>query len=173
MSTPAAVLDVEITRKFPEFSANGDVENALVLFRLHGRPLGWGATSVIGGQPDGAALIRQLLEQHAWSCALPLAERALQTGTPPKILDLNGLLQSPPHDSATGPLVTVAVCNTSPASRLEACLDALMQLNYRPLDIIVIDASDDRVRVERLVRERYPDVRYASAPGAGASRRCA
>lgn len=173
MSTPAAVLDIEITTKFPESSANGDADSALVLFRLHGRPLGWGATSVIGGRPDGAALIRQLLEQHAWSCALPLAERALQGGTPPKTLDLNGLLQAPPHVSTTGPLVTVAVCNTSPASRLASCLDSLMRLEYAPLDRVVIDASDDRGRVERLLRERYPDVRYSSAPGAGASRRCA
>jgi Glycosyl transferase family 2 len=173
MSTPAAVLDFEITKKFLEFSAYGDADSALVLFRLHGRPLGWGATSVIGGQPDAAALIRQLLEQHAWSCALPLAERALQGGTPPKTLDLNGLLQAPPHGSTTGPLVTIGVCNTSSASRLEACLDSLMRLDYAPLDIVVIDASDDRVRVERLLRERYPDVRYTNAPGAGASRRCA
>lgn len=173
MSTPAAILDIEITRTFPEFSARGDVDRALVLFRVHGRPLGWGAASVIGGQPDGPALVRQLLEQHAWSCALPLAERALQNGTPPKTLDLNGLLQSPPQFATTGPLVTVAVCNSVPASRLDACLESLMRLKYSPLDLVVIDASDDHAGVERLVSERYPQMRYLSAAGAAASRRCA
>src|SRR5262245_14463213 len=99
MSTYATVLDFEITRRFPDLNSLGDVDNALVLFRLHGRPLGWGAASVVGGRVDGAALVRQLLEQHAWSCALALTERALQNGAPPKTLDLTGMLQSLPQDS--------------------------------------------------------------------------
>src|SRR4029450_11544698 len=144
LSTSAAVLDLEVTRRFPELNALGDADNALVLFRLHGRPLGWGAASVVGGRVDRAALIRQFLEQHAWSCALALTERALQNGAPPKTLDLTGMLQSPPQDSDSGSLVTVAVCNTAPASRLDACLEALQRLNYSPVDVVVIDASDDR-----------------------------
>lgn len=172
-STSAAVLDIEITRVFPELNSLGDADNALVLFRLHGRPLGWGAASVNGGRVDGAALVRQLLEQHAWSCALALTERALQNGAPPKTLDLTGMLQSPPQEPNSGPLVTVAVCNTAPASRLEACLESLRRLDYAPLDVVVIDTSDDRKRVERLVAERFPHMRYRSASGADAARRCA
>jgi len=173
MSTSAAVLDIEITRRLPELNSLGDADNALVLFRLHGRPLGWGAASVDGGRVDGAALIRQLLEQHAWSCALALTERALQNGAPPKTLDLTGMLQSPPQESRSGPLATVAVCNTGPASRLEACLESLQRLDYSPLDVVVIDASDDRRRVERLVGERFPQMRYRSASGGDAAPRCA
>src|SRR5262245_19008297 len=149
MATSAAVLDLEITRRFPDLNALGEADNALVLFRLHGRPLGWGAASVVGGQVDRAALIRQFLEQHAWSCALALTERALQNGAPPKTLDLTGMLQSPPQDSNSGPLVTVAVCNTVPASCLDASLESLQHLDYAPIDVVVIDASDDRKRVER------------------------
>ena len=173
MSTSAAVLDIEITRRFPDLNALGDADTALVLFRLHGRPLGWGAASVVGGRVDGAALIRQLLEQHAWSCALALTERALQNGAPPKTLDLTGMLQSPPQDSSGGPLVTVAVCSTTPASRLEACLESLRRLDYAPVDVVVIDASDDRPRVERLVCERFPQMRYRGAPDVSAAPRCA
>ena len=42
MRTPTAVLDLEISGKFTELNDIGDFEGALVLFRLHGRPLGWG-----------------------------------------------------------------------------------------------------------------------------------
>jgi hypothetical protein len=122
-STSAVVLDIDITRTVSELNTLGDADTALVLFRLHGRPLGWGAASVVDGRVDRAALIRQLLEQHAWSCALALTERALQNGAPPKTLDLTGMLQSPPQDSSSGPLVTVAVCNTTPAARLESSLE--------------------------------------------------
>jgi hypothetical protein len=97
----------------------------------------------------------------------------LQNGAPPKTLDLTGMLQSPPQDSSSGPLVTVAVCNTTPAARLESSLESLQRLDYSPLDIVVIDASDDRARVERLVSERFPQMRYRGAPGADAAPRCA
>jgi hypothetical protein len=169
MPTSAAVLDIEITRRFPDLSSLGDADNALVLFRLHGRPLGWGAASVVGGRVEAAALVRQLLEQHAWSCALALSERALQNGAPPKTLDLTGLLQSPPQDPNSGPLVTVAVCNTTPASRLDTCLESLTHLDYAPIDVVIVDASDDRTRVERLVSERFPQMRYRAVSGTGAA----
>src|SRR5262245_61483025 len=167
-TTSAAVLDIEITRTFPEFNALGDVDSALVLFRLHGRPLGWGAAAVTGGRLDTPALIRQLLDQHAWSCALALTERALQSGAPPRTLDLTGMLHSAPQESTSGPLVTVAVCTTTQADRLDACLESLQRLDYTSLDLVVIDASDDRKRVERLVKDRFPGVRYTSASGADA-----
>jgi glycosyl transferase family 2 len=173
MSTSAAVLDFEITRAFPDSTDVGDVDSALALFRLHGRPLGWGAAPVSDGGVDVSTLLRQLLEQHAWSCALVLAERALQSGAPPRTLDLTGVLQATAQEPNSGPLVTVAVCNTTPANRLEPCLDSLQRLDYLPLDIVVVDGSDDRTGVERLVRERYPLVRYSAATDAGTTLRCA
>jgi glycosyltransferase involved in cell wall biosynthesis len=171
MRTPTAVLDLEISGKFTELNDIGDFVGALVLFRLHGRPLGWGAAPVTEGRPDRAALVRQLLEQHAWSCALPLAERAVCSGIPPRAIDVGSMLLSQPPALRSGPLVTVAVCSRTPASQLSPCLDSLLALDYTPLDIVLIDASDDRARVEALVRDHYPTIRYCDAPGAGAAPR--
>ena len=61
MRTPTAVLDLEIGGKFTELNDIGDFVGALVLFRLHGRPLGWGAAPVTEGRLDRGALVRQLL----------------------------------------------------------------------------------------------------------------
>jgi hypothetical protein len=36
---------------------------------------------------------------------------------------------------------------------------------------VLIDASDDRTRVEALIRDHYPTIRYSTAPGAGAAPR--
>jgi glycosyltransferase involved in cell wall biosynthesis len=86
--------------------------------------------------------------------------------------DLTALLQAPPPAASSGPLVTVAVRSGTAANRLQPCLDSLLRLDYRPLDLVLIDASDDRKQVEALVRDRYPQIRYTSAPGLGmASRR--
>ena len=74
--------------------------------------------------------------------------------------------------SVSGPLVTVAVRSRTDASRLQPCLDSLLRLDYPSLDLVLVDASEDRKHVEALVRERYPRIRYTSAPGLGmASRR--
>ncbi len=171
MRTPTAVLDLEISGKFTELNDIGDFSGALVLFRLHGRPLGWGAAPVTDGRLDRAALVRQLLEQHAWSCALPLAEKAVHSGIAPRAIDVGSMLLSPPTGTSGGPLVTVAVCSRTPAAQLQPCLDSLIALNYAPLDLVLIDASDDRKRVEALVRDQYPAIRYSSAPGVGAAPR--
>jgi hypothetical protein len=171
MSAGTAVVDFEITRKLSE-SALPEGSSALVLFRLQGRPLGWGVGRVVDGHLDRATLIRQFLQQHVWTCALPLAERAVQSGRLPRMLDATALLQSPPPAPASGPLVTVAVRSRTAAGRLQPCLDSLLHLDYPALDLVLIDASDDRRQVEALVRDRYPQVRYSSAPGLGmASRR--
>jgi glycosyltransferase involved in cell wall biosynthesis len=171
MRTPTAVLDLEISGKFTELADIGDFVGALVLFRLHGRPLGWGAAPVTDGRPDRGALVRQLLEQHAWSCALPLAERAVMSGIPPRAIDVASMLMSQPPVLPGGPLVTVAVSSRTPASQLQPCLDSLLALDYAPLDLVLVDTSDDRARVEALLRDNYPTIRYSSAPGAGAASR--
>jgi glycosyltransferase involved in cell wall biosynthesis len=171
MRTQTAILDLEISGKFTELNDIGDFVGALVLFRLHGRPLGWGAAPVTDGRLDRGALVRQLLEQHAWSCALPLAERAVLGGIPPRTIDVGSMLMSQPPALPVGPLVTVAVCSRTPASQLQPCLDSLLALDYTPLDLVLVDASDDRALVEALLRDHYPTIRYSSAPGAGAAPR--
>jgi glycosyltransferase involved in cell wall biosynthesis len=171
MRTPTAVLDLEISGKFTELNDIGDFVGALVLFRLHGRPLGWGAAPVTDGRLDRGALVRQLLEQHAWSCALPLAEKAVLCGIPPRAIDVGSMLLSQPPALPDGPLVTVAVCSRTPASHLKPCLDSLIALDYALLDLVIVDASDDRARVEALIRDHYPAIRYSAAPGAGAAPR--
>lgn len=170
MRTPTAVLDLEISGTFTELSDIGDFAGALVLFRLHGRPLGWGAAPVTDGRLDRGALVRQLLEQHAWSCALPLAEKAVLSGVPPRAIDVGSMLVSQPAALPGGPLVTVAVCSRTPAAQLQPCLDSLIALDYTPLDLVVIDASSDRACVEALVRDHYPAIRYSAAPAGSLSR---
>jgi len=168
MRTPTAVLDLEISGKFTELNDIGDFVGALVLFRLHGRPLGWGAAPVTDGRLDQGALVRQLLEQHAWSCALPLAEKAVLSGVPPRAIDVGSMLLSQPPALPRGPLVTVAVCSRTPASQLGPCLDSLIALDYAPVDLVLVDASDDRAQVEALIRDHYPTIRYCAAPSTGA-----
>ena len=171
MRTPTAVLDLEISGKFTELNDIGDFAGALVLFRLHGRPLGWGAAPVTDGRLDRGALVRQLLEQHAWSCALPLAEKAVLSGIA-AARHRRGL------DAALAagwcfPAVRWSRWPCAAAHRRRSCSRASIRslaLDYAPLDLVLIDASDDRARVEALIRDHYPTIRYSRRP-ASARRR--
>jgi len=167
---PTRVLDVEITRKLTDLVVQ-DCHSALVLFRLHGRPLGWGTSRVTDGRLDVPGLARQFVQEQAWCCALPLAERAVHGSRAPRTLDATSLLASPPQRLSSGPLVTVAVRSRTRASGLRPCLDSLLRLDYSSLDLVLIDASDDCRQVEALVRDQYPRIRYSHARGLGTSSR--
>ena len=125
------------------------------------------------GRLDRGALVRQLLEQHAWSCALPLAEKAVVTGVPPRAIDVGSMLLSQPAALPGGPLVTVAVCNRSSAAELQPCLDSLLSLDYTPLDLAG-HRCVGRSRAGRGARSRsVPDHSLCTAPGITAVSRLA
>jgi hypothetical protein len=63
MATVTRVVDLEITRKSPGLDV-ADADSALVLFRLHGRPLGWGASAAVDGRLNVRALLRQLVHEQ-------------------------------------------------------------------------------------------------------------
>ena len=58
------------------------------------------------------------------------------------------------------PTITVAVCTRDRANDLVATLDALSQLQYADLELLVVDNDPKTDQTERLVRERYPEMRY-------------
>jgi glycosyltransferase involved in cell wall biosynthesis len=59
------------------------------------------------------------------------------------------------------PLVTVAVCTRDRTASLSRCLDSILKLDYPLLDILVIDNAPSSCTTQKLVRDNYPQVRYA------------
>jgi glycosyltransferase involved in cell wall biosynthesis len=95
----------------------------------------------------------------------------VQTSHAVRGLDTASLLYSPPLIHPTGPLVTVAVRSRLRANRLQPCLDSLLRLEYAPLDLVLIDGSDDCGQVQSMVRDCYPRIRYSRARGLGPTTR--
>jgi GT2 family glycosyltransferase len=62
--------------------------------------------------------------------------------------------------------VTVAVCTRNRPDDLALCLDALVELDYPALDLLVVDNAPSDDRTEQVVR-RYPQVRYVKEPRPG------
>ena len=55
---------------------------------------------------------------------------------------------------------TVAICTRDRAHLLSATLDSLLRQTYRNKEILVVDNAPGDDSAERLVRGRYPSVRY-------------
>ena len=137
-----------------------------VLVRVHDEPLG-----MICPPPSGctAAELRRLavrtlepaIARHLLGDRLGLQPAALD--------DLVSIAASCPRRSiAPRSRVTVAVCTRDRATRLAACLDALVAVDYPPalLDIVVVDNAPTGTSTRDLVA-RYPGVRYACEPRPG------
>lgn len=162
LSDPASVNYVSIA------DANCDeLRQALVLVRLHTRPLATIVAETVGGLVD------------AKSCALAAraALRVAPEGIPlPPRLDRQPLLTASPSASpqtpedgrqgktagVSDPAITVVVATRERPKSLAACLDSLARLDYSNYEVVVIDNAPVMDDTAELVRQRAKlNVRYA------------
>jgi GT2 family glycosyltransferase len=161
------VCDLELSAPRLEITGAPHGE-AVVLVRLHGRPLAVVRAPVRGGVIDRDTVIREFLERHATAAVPLVAQRAILEGQPPAELDIEALFDRPAAaGSVPLPSVTVAVCTRDRPDNLRRCLDALEALDYPRLDLLVIDNAASSSASEQLVRERHPRVRYIREPRPG------
>src|SRR5690349_1396643 len=162
MTKPTAVVDLELTQLLTSpanLESTGDTGDAAVLCRVHGRPLGIVHATVADSQIALDEAIPRVLDTMTPGVATLLAERAIACGRPPRWVDAGALLSGGSDLPRSGPLVTVAVLSRSGTEPLRQALDALSDMDYDPLDVLVVDGSP-RAGIERFVRAHYPTVRY-------------
>lgn len=167
MFRPTKVVDVELSQPLAEIGGLGGYDAIWALVRLHGTPLGYTRLPVEGAYCPAARLGNAILEEHGMTIIHHLLGAGLATARAGE-LRIDDLLRiSSPVYSGPWPVVTVAVCTRDRTADLSRCLDALCQLDYPELDLLVVDnaPADDSTR--QLVGTRYPQVRYVceSRPG--------
>jgi O-antigen biosynthesis protein len=163
---PLKVVDLELSRPLDsvhDLTGPGEVQ---ALVRWHGLPLGRFTSAAPPG--DGADITRAIAVQHWRTLMRRRLRAALQAAQSLDHLGLDDLQQiAPPPYSGPRPLVTVAVCTRNRPADLGRCLDALMQLDYPALDVLVVDNAPDGDATARLVAGRYPRVRHVCEPRPG------
>ncbi|WP_445241170.1 glycosyltransferase family 2 protein [Microcoleus vaginatus] len=152
-----AILDLEMSKLPPEIRVEERYSKALVLIRLHGKPIGQALLSLVGGHADGSQLRETLMNaagENLWKNWLydTLA------------WDERGPVQAMP-------LATVAVCTRDRPEDLRRCLDALMQNPDEGQEYLVIDNCPSTDATKEVVKN-YPQVRYVreDVPGSSAAR---
>lgn len=163
---PLAVGDVELSGPLEAADASpapvGDYDEAVLLARLHGHPVGYVRVPVANGRcaPDAIA--------SAVAATLPAAlvrrvlRLAIATGTVGDIGGVDALFER--RHAATSsdvvfPSLTVAVCSNRPPDDTRPCLDALQRLSYPgALDVLIVDNTPGATH-SAFIRERYPSFR--------------
>jgi GT2 family glycosyltransferase len=167
MRKPTFICDYELSAPFEERSDLQRFGDARVLLRLHGRPLGHTRVPVVNGRVDVESLDRQIVRDYSLRFASLFAERAIATAVLPTELNPERLLDVRSNSRAPTPTVTVAVCTRDRPDALAQCLSALRHLDYRNLDIVVVDNAPTTEATASLVRDRFPGVRYIREPRPG------
>jgi GT2 family glycosyltransferase len=167
--SPIRVVDVELSRGVAGLEGLDGYLGVKAIVRLHGVPIGYVNAAVSNGRCSAATLARRILDGHSRGILDALVATGLAApDRDAATLRLEDLLElAPPLAADTElPRVTVAVCTRDRAGDLAICLEALVQLDYPHLDLLVVDNAPTDDATRRVV-ERHPSVRYVAEPRPG------
>ncbi|HEY9902566.1 MAG TPA: glycosyltransferase [Candidatus Sericytochromatia bacterium] len=168
MLYPIKVVDIELSRPLTTIENLEGYIELQGLVRLHGTPIGYVKVPVAAGRVSAKTLSKFILEEHRDSIVTRLLQNGLACPPKPEGLRLEDLFDVPPPEyTGSLPLVTVAVCTRDRTDDLALCLDALNQLDYPALDLLVIDNAPTSDATKELVQSQYPKVRYVREPRPG------
>ncbi|MEP6596187.1 MAG: glycosyltransferase, partial [Ginsengibacter sp.] len=166
MLNPIKLLDIELTDPINSLTGLEDYMSVQIMVRLYGRPVGYLTVPVINGSVDNEVLnIPDKFNKTIIRIAL---QNALAAGPLPTEFCLADLFNIRPSAIVENlPLITVVVCTRDRANDLAHCLDAISQLDYTNLDLLVIDNAPSNNDTEMLLKNRYPYIRYVKEPRPG------
>jgi len=169
---PARVLNLELSQPLPDLAgfdpaSNNTYRRALVLVRLHTRPLGvveldlthpLNASEIAHQiwQALGSA-IRSYLQAEALPMVDGLTAAGLAGGDRPACVAESAWL------GAATPLVSVVIATHNRTASLALTLDSLLALDYPAYEIILVDNAPSNTTTADLIQQRYghlPQVRY-------------
>ena len=152
-----AILDLEISKLPPEIAVEERYSKALVLIRLHGKPIGQATVTVVGGRIDGDELREILMNATGENLWKNWFYEALAW-------DERGPVQAVP-------IATVVACTRDRPEDLRRCLDALMLLPDDGQEYLVIDNCPATDASSELIKN-YPKIRYVreDVPGESSAR---
>ena len=185
MLTPVRVLDLEISEALesigPEAPAGeADYGSALVLVRLHGRPLGTLQLDLRGGAiPAGEVArlvwerLRQPIVDHLAADGVQAPDGLTETG----LALFEGLPACQRYDEASFPFASVVISTHERPGPVGACIESILRAEYPAFEILVVDNAPRTPATREMVAERFgdePRVRYLlePTPGASAGRNC-
>ena len=167
---PIKVIQLELTGSGAaalEFAHLRHHRAVLVLVCFDGTPLGMLCMPVVNGQCSRLALHDAVLRELPDRVASKLIVDALLDPVRQSAPTPSSLRQrAAPRQVMAWPSVTVVVCTRGRPTQLARCLEALTQLEYEDLELLVVDNAPQGDGVVKVVT-RHPRVRYVREPRPG------
>ncbi|MBW4459918.1 MAG: glycosyltransferase [Nodosilinea sp. WJT8-NPBG4] len=165
---PIKVVEIELSQPIPTFDDLEGYAAIQGLIRLYGTPLGYVKAPVSSRRCTATTLRKIIAEQYSSSIFTSMLEQGRASAselTNPVLKTLSSLPRV--EDLNEWPSVTVAVCTRDRPDDLKMCLDALCQLDYSNLDILVVDNAPKNELIKEVVETYRSLVRYVSEPRPG------
>jgi glycosyltransferase involved in cell wall biosynthesis len=162
---PRAVLELELADHSVRWRGSDSSTHrtrALVLVRLHSKPLGVLDVALEEGSEGVERLIVEVTETLAPLIKEHLAEDAIAELVPADSDDAVVLASCRKARAAlltSAPSVSVVVATRNRPILVNRCLESIFELEYPNYEVIVVDSSDGG-ETETLVGEKFHDVRY-------------
>jgi GT2 family glycosyltransferase len=168
MTERIKVIDIELSRSFNDIDDLAGYSSVRGLVRLHRTPLGYVDIPVMDGKCRAQDVSHYLINAYYQDIFRNLLWSRLGAIPPPPHWNSGELwAASPPRPQAPLPWVTVAVCTRNRTQDLAACLEALVQVDYSNLELLIVDNAPSTAETQDFVRRRYPWVRYVVEPRPG------
>jgi glycosyltransferase involved in cell wall biosynthesis len=151
------VLDLEITQPIPDLWELEAYHDLQILVRHQQQPLGW----VYLTHRHAVALPAKQLQQ---AINEQLSEEIAQATIEHQLL---GHLK--PANEVSPP-ISVIICVRYPSTQLQACLNALLQIDYPNLEVIVVDNTSPSEKAAEWVNQLPIRYIYEENPGLGCAR---
>jgi glycosyltransferase involved in cell wall biosynthesis len=158
---PVRCVDIELSLPPEPIEDLTGYTEVTAVVRLHGEPLGQVRLPITDGRCRAVDIRKTVLKELEWPVVRHLMEDRLAEGLPAEGWSLRELPKvSHIRLPQRLPTLTVAICTRDRADDLAICLDAIMRLDVKPLEVIVVDNAPATDETERLVRGRFPGIRY-------------
>jgi glycosyltransferase involved in cell wall biosynthesis len=168
MLSPIKVVDIELNQPLQDIKDLAGYAKLHALVRFHNTPIGYITVPVYGDFCPVNVIAKEIVDQHTRKILRELAYNGLADPMDGDGFTVEKLLAwNPRKPEGALPLVTVAVCTRNGTDRLTLCLDSLKNLDYPALDLIVIDNAPTSERTKKLVKKKFPQMRYVLEPRPG------
>jgi GT2 family glycosyltransferase len=141
---PRAIKNIELTELPGTIEVGDAYDAAFILLRYHGKVIGKIVLPAKYGKiivADHLQEIEKATKKHLWYAGV------------------EHFLSAEVVDEMPTPSATVAVCTRNRTEDLRLCLDALMRLNDRGQEVLIVDNAPSNDSTRKLVAQ-YPSVRY-------------
>ena len=161
---PTKILIVDIDRPLPAIKSSREYARALVLLRLHEKPVGTLEVAIPPNGVDADALAEQIWDTFAPQIRVHLVKDDLSS---PKKLTAAGIPSSPrsaclqTEDKLleTAPFMSVAIATRDRVGSLYECLRSILLQDYPSFEIIVVDNAPSSDEIEGFIKELDGKVR--------------